>query len=46
MVTIDIGFDGTKVTQCLQVDHAHKAIVGGGYFQITSFMSATKQKSN
>ena len=29
MVTIAIGFDGNKVTQCLQVDHAHKAIVGG-----------------
>ena len=24
-VTIAIGFDGTKVTHCLQVDHDHKA---------------------
>ena len=29
VVAISIGFDGTKVTQCLQVDHAHKGIVGG-----------------
>ena len=29
MVTIAIRFGGTKFTQCLQVDHAHKAIVGG-----------------
>ena len=29
MITISMGFDGTKVPQCLQVDHAHKAIVGG-----------------
>ena len=29
VVTIAIGFDGTKVTQCLKFDHAHKAIVGG-----------------
>ena len=29
VVTIAIGFDGTKVTQCLTFDHAHKAMVGG-----------------
>ena len=29
VVTIAIWFDGTKVLQCLQVYHAHKAIVGG-----------------
>ena len=29
MVTIAIEFDDNKVTQCLQVDHAHKEIVGG-----------------
>ena len=29
LVTIAIGFDGTKVTKFLQVHHAHKAIVGG-----------------
>ena len=29
VVTISIGFDSTKVTQCLQVYHAHKAIVRG-----------------
>ena len=29
VVTITIGFDDTKVPQCLQVDHANKAIVGG-----------------
>ena len=29
VVTISIGFDGTKVPQCLEVDHDHKAIVGG-----------------
>ena len=29
VVTIDIGFDGTNVTKCLQVDHANKEIVGG-----------------
>ena len=28
VVTSAIGFDGTKVIQCLKVDHAHKAIVG------------------
>jgi len=31
VVAISIGFDGTKVPQHLQVDHAHKAIVGGVY---------------
>ena len=29
MVTNAIGFESTKVLQCLQVDHAHKSIVGG-----------------
>ena len=29
VVTTDIGFDGTKVPQWLQVDHSHKAIVRG-----------------
>ena len=29
MVTIDNGFEGTKVIKCLKVYHAHKAIAGG-----------------
>ena len=29
VVTIAILFDGTNVPQCLQVEHAHKEIVGG-----------------
>ena len=29
VIVVALGFDGTKVPGCLQVDHSHKAIIGG-----------------
>ena len=43
VVSIALMFYNTKVTQRLQIDHAHRAIVGGG-FLTTVLISATKQQ--